>query len=189
MCRLEKRKVRFQVSIHNHSQRRLEIFFPSRQCGRLEESWSYLPDVKPLANLPFCELSSGFYSLLRTFRRSFHCRVLKKINVFWYFAYHVTPFCVNTWQFFHRNFIYTHRHFFPSSSLQLPTFTFSLHSSWVWNETMVHFTNHFLLQSTSHLPFAITAIVFSTHPTSFRIFRWIPYWYPLKFKNGFPFLV
>lgn len=144
MCRLEKRKFRFQVSIHNNSQRRLEIFFPSRQCDGLEESWSYLPNVKPLAKLPFCELSFRYYSMPTTFRCNFHCRVLKNVNVSWYFSYHVTPFCVNTWQFFRRNFMC--RHIFPSSSLQLPTFTFSLHSSWVWNETMVRFTNHFVLK-------------------------------------------
>jgi hypothetical protein len=185
----EEKEVPFPSKYSQSFPAKTRNIFPESSVWSLGRKLKLFARLKSPAKLPFCELSSGFYLLPRTFRRFLHCRVLKDFNVFWYFSYYVTPFCINTWQFFHRNFMYRHRHFFPRSSLQLSTFSFSLHSIWVWNETMVRSTNHFILQSTFCLPFALTAFVFSNHPTSFRIFGWIPYWYPIKIKDGFPFLV
>jgi len=55
--------------------------------------------------------------------------------------------------------------------LQLSSFFFNLHSSCVWNETVVRFTNHFILQSSFRLSLALAAFVFNTHPLILKIFQ------------------
>ena len=63
MCRLEKKEFPLLSKYSQSSAEKARILLsPSRQHDRFEESRYYLPDAKRLPELPFCELSTGFYT-------------------------------------------------------------------------------------------------------------------------------